>query len=1179
MNLVRTATLMTTAAIALTLAQPLTAAEIELPLPPPLLTPQDQPLVGRVVVLELGDGETPRQLIPEADVQLWKGQDGSLGKRPGMALRDNGWSVALIRWSDEELTAANSARLLLPMGGVEREGSARFSIHRMLVPWTEGAGWSHSGHATWSGPRGGHDYEPEPVATLELADPEGGKRQVVLESAALSALIAGWADRSIPNHGVVLRFDGKALQTSVPGREALTESNVAILGQGGTLAFAWRDGLFERLLTRPDDLRDVVLEVELRVEADAVGGVLEATQGDTVIARAPITAAGTQRVTLAGLAPAAHRAGGTLRWSGPGSVSVILKGDTRPNARATIIDHASTDFFPRELPFRDGVFVRAEDGRLTYGGERLRLWGTLGYGSKARIRATGFNAYRLWGPNTQRNTTPAQSAEYGKRGELPPTTKGDDSGLDLFDREYAECRELGLWVMATFLMRDWIPGADQPGSFVDDGGDFAAWSAAINEKDWNPAKLAKFVGMVDERFALIRERAASQILNRVNPYTGIRYAEDEIIAIHELANEKQVVKELLEGKLRTLPAYFQRAFDRAWMDFLRRRYADHGALTTAWGELRAGESLAENIALAPLQSERNDYPDARAADVIRFVCEAHMGYLDRMRTHARSHAPEGVGVAVIPFSYDTQYRPHNPWAYSNSGGDVQNFGMYFWNYGSDLTKPPSMYVMDQTTVAGKPTVIYETNRGRPSPYRSEYPFMLAAFAAWQDWDAIFFHYWGGPKDPTTDEAYLLRTMSNGNHDHFWTAVHAAEDPVMCAAIATAGQAFLGGHLPAAPNPVTVRVGAEGIFSYKNMHGIGQAAAAFQRGSRLRFEPDAAFAVEWPDDAPQAMPEDRIEAGPITWDWANARLIVDTPTAKFLVGRTAAHTFADGIACSGFDVPWAALAVVSADGKPLASGCEQAWVSATAHAQNTGFDIDLSAKLGGPINQIKARRENGHAPVVVDRVGFTLGFPSAITGELVVHDFAHRERMRVPFDADGALRLRDQELYVGLLRIDSRGKSRVAAVDPLRVVVDAAEQAKRQLPSRSGLWFPIAGLNWDTTALQALARLGDKARLDGEHVLISDGRLLLDAPAIVRLNYSWERMNEVSAEFPAAPGWDEAVAALTAQFGQPHAQQRGTQFEGSRAAWQVARDGGTFQLELTDIQGVMRLSLTPPGSDR
>ena len=74
--------------------------------------------------------------------------------------------------------------------------------------------------------------------------------------------------------------------------------------------------------------------------------------------------------------------------------------------------------------------------------------------------------------------------------------------------------------------------------------------------------------------------------------------------------------------------------------------------------------------------------------------------------------PPGVGVAVAPFSFDTQYRPSIPWDYSKSLGDVNCFGMYFWGLSEELARPPSLYVIDSHTLADRPT---RALRNQPRP--------------------------------------------------------------------------------------------------------------------------------------------------------------------------------------------------------------------------------------------------------------------------------------------------------------------------------------------------------------------------------------------------------------------------------------------------------------------------------
>src|ERR1700733_4697514 len=150
----------------------------------------------------------------------------------------------------------------------------------------------------------------------------------------------------------------------------------------------------------------------------------------------------------------------------------------------------------------------------------------------------------------------------------------------------------------------------------------------------------------------------------------------------------------------------------------------------------------------------------------------------------------------MPFSFDTQYRPHLAWNYTNSLAEVNCFGMYFWDLNSSLTRPPSAYVIDSNTTEGSATILYETNCGRPDPYRAEYPIKCAALAGWQDWDGVFWHYWSPNDEP--DESYLTTPMAPPVTSHYWAAVQHQNDPVMCSAMSIAGRLFLNYDIHPAP---------------------------------------------------------------------------------------------------------------------------------------------------------------------------------------------------------------------------------------------------------------------------------------------------------------------------------------------------------------------------------------------
>jgi hypothetical protein len=98
-------------------------------------------------------------------------------------------------------------------------------------------------------------------------------------------------------------------------------------------------------------------------------------------------------LTVPGLAPAlteyaARRwpdHGILMRLASPGPASLRLMGVTSPKASwwgqnlprflVTVRGHENHVLFDWPVKPRDGVYCRLVDGHLTYGGQRLRLWG------------------------------------------------------------------------------------------------------------------------------------------------------------------------------------------------------------------------------------------------------------------------------------------------------------------------------------------------------------------------------------------------------------------------------------------------------------------------------------------------------------------------------------------------------------------------------------------------------------------------------------------------------------------------------------------------------------------------------------------------------------------------------------------------------------------------------------
>ncbi len=1027
-----------------------------------------------------------------------------------------------------------------------------------------------------------------------------------------------------------IRLDLPLAAVRTAGPETSTAAPAAGGPENKRLVVQVDPALLRRVILTPEDFREAALRLPItQLTGDATGATLDlhrllkAPVGGALaagvdyearpMASAPLPAA-TGVLRVPGLAAAlremAARGGygfvAAVRSTGASRPLMTLPATpgrepaAQPALEVTLVKHPNALLFDHEIKPRPGVFTEMRHGHLYYGDRRLRLWGLVGYGTADRMRKMGFNAQRVWEPTSQTGGGSSEigarnfyTAESAKRGEPAPYTKEDGSRIDRADRHFADLKAHGMFVMFAALSGTLpIEPLLADDSFIAGGSDWTEWKKAMTQvKD--RAAMARIAIFFDERLQRMKKRHAANLLGHVNQYTGKKYGEDEAIAVYEIWNENGFIKRVLDRGLDDLPAFFHGQAQRQWNDWLRARYKDDAGLRKAWSAFKDGENIqAGTVKLAPIVAQRADYPAARAADFVRFLTEKADGFHQDFRSFCRAQAPKGVGVNVAPFSFDTQYRPSIHWPYTSAQGDVNSFGMYFWDLKSQLSRPPSMYVIDSHTVEGKATILYETNQGRPGSHRAEYPLRLAALASWQDWDGVFWHYWAGG-NVERDEEFLAQPMPYISPSHFWTAVQHERDPVMTSAMAIAGRIFLGGAIQPAPEPATYTVGKEGIFSFSHVNGIGQARATFSRGSRIRFEPEGEFDVRTAA-ADQPPTDGAVAAGDqILWDYPNGRLIIDTPTAKVYVGRTApSYRFKDGLTLSGFTTPFVAWAMVSADGRPLtgSNAAERVFIAANADARNTGFVFDEASAGGPPLEQAKSIRSWGRAPVVVDRADFTLSLPFLADYTFSGYDFALRRGVASSAKDSNILRMRQETPpWMGVLEINRRGAAAQPVVDAsdIRLGAAAGPTGGGGGDARlTGIYNPLPGVSWGDTYAEAHKTLRDGAyRRTGispedtssrpvKTITVTEAQILLDTPADIDVLFAGGRMHRIVATFRRPPVLREAAATLEKRFGRPlESRITGDQTREDRVRWRVRAPAADLEVALTESQGTVSLIYT------
>lgn len=1167
-------------------------------------------------VVSLSGQKQPCYLPVAADTCLWKDDARSRGSDSVVSVRDGRFCQGLFKLNLDALPAGatiETAQFRAFSGWRERPGGATLKVYRLLTDWSEDATWFKpfaDQQRAWNGLRPGVDFEAQPFATFQRDDFPAGK---FISVDGFESVVRGWAAKKWPNYGFLVTLSGKAMHVNLSSREAeekRTDTALTLGGPDESAAVVQLDlPLLRRALLATDDVQAAALRLKIAKKTGDLTGasiqlyrLLPASGDIPAKPGEPLAAAPLSKLTAEGLLDVGGLETALRNWLEgrwpDGGLLVTLQspakkrpqltlanassGKNRPALLAGIRSYPKADLFDHQPKPQPGVYASVQDGHLFYGEGRLRLWGMVGYHAGAeRTRKMGFNAQRLWkGPKLYDDAS-------AKRGEPLPFAK--DGPIDPFDQYFAEVKKLGQFVMFAALTESMpMKGLLDDDSFVAGGPDWQQWKQAAGAKG---ADVRRFV-LFDERLQTIRKRHAANLLNHVNPCTGKRYAEDEAIVIYEIFNENGFVYWTLEKGFDGWPAYFRDKLQKRWNQWLAARYQNEAGLKAAWGQLNPGETLAHgSVKLAPVSADRSKYPAQRGSDLIRFLSEVLDRFNQDFRQYCRSLAPAGVGVNVVPFSFDTQYRPSLPWVYTSALGDINCFGMYFWGLHSELSAPPAMYVLDNHTVAGKPTVLYETNQGRPSRYRAEYPLRLAALASWQDWDGVFWHYWAGLDAP--DEQYMVEPMQHVNASHYWTGVQHERDPVMDSAMAIAGRIFLGRGIRPAPKPVTFQAGSQAIFGYDYFNGLGMGGTTFSQGSRIAFAPDRNEGITvggGPAPAAEKVTAAVAAGNELLWDWPNGRLIIDTPTVKAYVGQTAgAYRFKDGIVLSGVSTPFVTFALVSADGKPLAGpdSAGKMYVTAVFDAQNTDFKFDWSV-TGGPLEQVKAIRSRGRAPVIVDRVGYTLSFPTLLDYRFDGYDFALRRTWQHRATASNVLAVADRELFFGLLTIDGRGAAaeaviaqdnRAAAGAVAAVQAPAGGSAKQ--PTK--LWNPLPGLNWGDSFVAAHQLLRDSrfhftsiSPLDAsdrpeKQIMLTGAEAILASAANIQIFFLQDRMTKITATFTHPPALREAVAAYEQQFGKPLEKTIAADaFAASTVRWLVKEQDATLAITLSETQGTLTL---------
>ncbi len=600
---------------------------------------------------------------------------------------------------------------------------------------------------------------------------------------------------------------------------------------------------------------------------------------------------------------------------------------------------ADVSFLLRAPAGRDG-FVRVKDGHLVHAdGSRLRIWGMNVTANGALPPAQ--SAPAIAAGLAQRGINCVRFHFLDRIGALIPARRGDTRALDpqaleRLDRFVFELKQRGIYTDLNLnVYRTYKPG---------DG-----------VRDPELLGIGKGATYFDERLLELQREFARQLLTHTNAWTGRAYRDEPAVAVIEFVNENSLVEAWVQNRLLghqtnppsgtwyDIPPSYAAALTKQFNDWLPQHVSPE-----ALARIRSETGVAAGALIPRLRREQF----GRASQE-RFHTEAAF-YMDTehafFREMARflqkeigahslliANSDHGHGMSGYPLTASMAQLDlvdgHVYWQHPNyTAGPTTGRRSGFTIPNTPMVDDPlhsTPVQLSRTAVAGKPYTVSEVNHPFPSEYACEGVPVLAAYAALQDWDGIFWY------TLAHEDATRLEDVAQGHFDF-------ANDPVKMSQLAAGALIFLRGDVQSARRTVTRTYSREQVI--ESLRLPRTESPYFTPGFPLALPLTHAVRVASFDGpatgAFQPMPANRIEAdtGELSWlagGNGTGRMIVDTLCSQALVGHLAQPDAQTRNLRAALQTPFCAITLSALDDQPVASS-GRLLLTATARAANTGM---------------------------------------------------------------------------------------------------------------------------------------------------------------------------------------------------------------------------------------------------
>ena len=364
-------------------------------------------------------------------------------------------------------------------------------------------------------------------------------------------------------------------------------------------------------------------------------------------------------------------------------------------------------------------------------------------------------------------------------------------------------------------------------------------------------------------------------------------------------------------------------------------------------------------------------------DWMRFLWDTESGYWAGMRDYVR----KSLGAKSLLIGTQTSYSPslmqagldvvdsHAYWQHPSFPGtpwDSNNYYVKNLPMTSDATGG-TVPGRAQTRVPGKPFVCTEFNHPAPSTFTAETLPLDAAYAALQQWDAIFFFQY-------LDNTNWSQAYFNG----FFSTAH---EPAKLITYPLAAAILRRGVIAAATDEARTTVPLDLALTRIAQTDVSLGPADFGVDSRLALHERLAVCTgavasvcsPWRDTNATATVSD---TGELTWDTAQKVVTLRAPLAKAIIGDANGQAFDLGhgvVVTPGETMQrsgWCALTLLVRDGPGFQSPGSRILLTATGYTDN---HRQLWSAGMGPTNatSMVASTNWGSAPTLLEGISATI----------------------------------------------------------------------------------------------------------------------------------------------------------------------------------------------------------------